>query len=104
MRKNRDQSLDKFQQSLYLMPLFGPIWALINLNFFSDYLDSERKKVGILSLRLGIAWLIAYSSLWLGSSVTSDVLSLRLLYFNGIMTTTYFFICLILLIRLWTKK
>lgn len=104
MAKNREQNLDKFQLSLYLMPIFGPIWALINLKLFSYNLNSQQKKTGKISVNLGLAWLISYSTLWLGGSLTSDILSLRLLYFNGIITTTYFLICLILITRLWSKK
>ncbi|BAQ63462.1 hypothetical protein [Geminocystis sp. NIES-3709] len=104
MSHHREQNLDKFQLSLYLMPLFGPIWALINLKFFPYNLNSEQKKTSRISLRLGLAWLITYSTLWAGGSLTSDLLSIRLLYFNGIITTTYFLICLILITRLWSKK
>ena len=104
MTHNREKNLDKFQLSLYLMPLFGPIWALINLKLFSYNLNSEQKKTARLSLNLGFAWLITYSTLWMGENFTSDLLSLRLLYFNGIITTTYFLICLILIIKLWSKK
>jgi hypothetical protein len=104
MAKNREQNLDKFQLSLYLMPIFGPIWALINLKLFSYNLNSQQKKTGKISVNLGLAWLISYSTLWLGGSLTSDILSLRLLYFNGIITTTYFLVCLILITRLWSKK
>lgn len=104
MAKNREQNLDKFQLSLYLMPIFGPIWALINLKLFSYNLNSEQKKIGKISVNLGLAWLISYSSLWLSGSLTSDILSLRLLYLNGTITTTYFLICLVLITRLWSKK
>lgn len=104
MAHNREQNLDKFQLSLYLMPVFGPVWALVNLKLFSSHLNSTQKKTGKISLNLGLAWLISYSTLWFGGSFTSDILSVRLLYFNGIITTTYFLICLILITRLWSKK
>jgi hypothetical protein len=104
MGENRQQNLDKFQLSLYLMPLFGPVWALIHLTYFPHNLDSQRKKTSRLSLKLGMAWLIAYSTLWVGGNITSDLLSIRLLYFNGIITTTYFLICLILISRLWSQN
>jgi len=104
MPQDRQQNLDKFQLSLYLMPLLGPIWSLINLRYFSQNLDQEQKKTSRVSLRLGMAWIIAYSTLSLGGNITSDFLSFRLLYFNGIITTTYFLICLILISRLWSKN
>lgn len=104
MGENREQNLDKFQLSLYLMPLFGPVWALIHLKYFPDNLDSQQKKTSRLSLRLGLSWLIAYSSLWIGGNVTPDILSFRLLYFNGIITTSYFLVCLILVSRVWSQN
>ncbi|MBL1209305.1 hypothetical protein [Geminocystis sp. GBBB08] len=104
MRENREQNLDKLQLSLYLMPLFGPIWALIRLKFFPHNLDSQQKKTSRLSLKLGMFWLITYSTLWVGGCVTSELLSIRLLYFNGIITTTYFLLCLILISRLWSQN
>lgn len=104
MNENREQNLDKFQLSLYLMPLFGPIWALIHLKYFPHHLDSLQKKTSRLSLRLGMGWLIAYSSLWVGGNITSEILSVKLLYFNGIITTTYFFVCLILISQLWSQN
>lgn len=104
MGENREQNLDKFRLSLYLMPLFGPVWALIHLKYFSHNLDLQQKKTSRLSLRLGLSWLIAYSTLWVGGNVTSDLLSIRLLYFNGIITTTYFLVCLILVSRLWSQN
>lgn len=104
MGENREQNLDKFQLSLYLMPIFGPVWALIHLKYFPHNLDQQQKKTSRLSLRLGMAWLITYSSLWVGGMMTSELLSIRLLYFNGIITTTYFFICLILISQLWSQN
>jgi len=86
------------------MPIFGAIWALINLKLFSYNLNPEQKKSCKNSLNLGLAWLISYSTLWLGSNFTSDLFSLRLLYFNGIITTSYFLISLVLIIRLWSKR
>lgn len=53
MKEDPQDKLDKFQLSLYLMPLFGPIWSLVNLNYKSNLEQKEKKnrsfifKVGI---------------------------------------------------------
>lgn len=100
MNNNREQNLDKLQLSLYLMPVFGPIYVLMSFG----NVDGSHVKTAMLSLRLGIAWIIAYSSLWLGSSVTPDIFSLRLLYLNGLLTTGYFLFSFFLIIRIWNQK
>lgn len=103
MKEDPFQKLDKFQLSLYFMPLFGSIWAFINLSYKSN-LDTEEKKTARFSLRWGLGWLIIYSVLWLGGNVTSDIWAFRLLYLNGVVTTTYFLACFFLISRVWNKK
>ncbi len=100
MKKNREDNLDKLQLSLYLMPVFGPIYVLLSFG----NVDGSHTKTAMLSLRLGLAWVVAYSTLWLGSSLTSDVFALRLLYLNGLFTTGYFLVCLFFIIRTWNKR
>ena len=51
----------------------------------------QTKKISRVSLRLGLGWLTIYSSLWLGSVLTNDLFSIRLMYLNGMFTTGYFF-------------
>ena len=103
MKDDRSQDIDKFQLSLYLMPFLGAILAGVKLGTKKPSLDSQEKKVSRLSLRLGLIWLIIYSALWVGGNVTSDILAIRFLYLNTIVTTTYFIVCFILLSRLWNK-
>lgn len=100
MKQNREQNLDKFQLSLYLMPVFGPIYVLLSFG----NVDGSHTKTAMLSLRLGIGWIIAYSTLWLGSNLTSDLFSLRLLYLNGLLTTGYFLVCLFFILRVWNRN
>ena len=102
MKDDRSQDSDKFQLSLYLMPFLGAILAGVKLGTKSS-LDSQEKKISRLSLRLGLIWLVIYSALWFGGNVTSDILAIRFLYLNTIVTTTYFIACFILLRRLWRK-
>ena len=103
MKENPQDKLDKFALSLYLMPLFGPIWALINLIYKSN-LEQKARKTARFSLRWGIIWLIVYLSLWVGGSITSDLWAVRLLYLNGVVTTSYFLFCFIFISLIWTKQ
>ena len=100
---DRQQNLDKFQLSLYFMPFIGAIWAWVKLASKS-HLEPEERKISRLSLKIGLGWLVAYSSLWLGGNLASDLWAVRLLYMNTILTTTYFITCFILVSRLWSKN
>ncbi|AFZ53986.1 hypothetical protein [Cyanobacterium aponinum] len=103
MKEDPQDKLDKFQLSLYLMPLFGPIWSLVNLNYKSN-LEQKEKKTARLSLKWGLIWLIVYGSLWMGGNITSDIWAVRLLYLNGVVTTIYFLMCFILISSVWTQR
>ncbi len=100
MKQNPEQNLDKFQLSLYLMPIAGPIYVLMSFGS----IEGSHVKTAMLSLRLGIGWIIAYSALSLGSNLTTDLFSLRLLYLNGLLTTGYFLACLFFILRIWNRK
>ncbi|MGY6529407.1 MAG: hypothetical protein ACXITR_05710 [Cyanobacterium sp.] len=99
----RQENLNKFWLSLYLMPIVGIFFALISV-FSKSENQFQTKKISRVSLRLGLSWLTIYSSLWLGSSFSNDLFSIRLMYLNGMFTTGYFLICLFFLIRLWGSK
>lgn len=103
MKENPQDKLDKFALSLYLMPLLGPIWALINLTYKPN-LEQKARKIARFSLRWGVIWLIVYLSLWVGGSITSDLWAVRLLYLNGVVTTSYFLFCFIFISLIWTKQ
>lgn len=101
-RSDREENLDKFQLSLYLLPVIGIIPALWSLS--SHQSNVRQKKVSHVSVTLVFLWLSAYSILWLGANTTSQLLALRLLYLNGILTTSYFLTCTILMVRIWQGK
>lgn len=101
---NPEENLNKFWLSLYLMPVIGFIFALVSVFSSSEYKTNQITKISRLSFNLGGGWLLIYSSLWLGSSLNSDLFSLRLMYLNGMLTTGYFLLCLFFLIRLWSSK
>ncbi len=105
MKDDRQDNLDKLQLSLYLMPFVGAIWAGIRLaNKSSNNLDSQEIKTSRLSVRVTLIWLIIYSSLSLGGNLSGDLWSLKLLYMNGILTTTYLITCFALITSVWSKN
>ncbi len=98
----QDNKLQKLQLMIYLIPILGLIpsgWTLLR-----SYKSNEELYLSRLSIRLTLIWVIAYSLLWLGSSQTSEFLSLRLLYLNGLATSGYIITCLILMFRVWQQK
>ena len=78
MNKNypsKQDNLDKFQLSLYMLPVVGILPSLWTLS--SQHGNLQQKKVSRLSINLMSIWLLMYISLWLGSNITSELLSLR---------------------------
>ncbi len=98
----QDDNIDKFQLSLYFLPVIGIIPSLFTLN--SKYARKEQKRVSSVSLTLFLIWFLSYGFLWLGAMASSEVTSLRLLYLNGLLTTGYFFTCIIFAFFLWRGK
>ncbi|NBD33026.1 MAG: hypothetical protein GVY17_08710 [Cyanobacteria bacterium] len=89
--------------SLYLLPIVGTLPALWTLSRHQE--NHQARNVSRLAILLALSWLIAYSLLGVGSSVTpSPIWSIRLLYLDGLITSGYFVTCLVLLIRLWRGK
>ncbi|ACK70415.1 conserved hypothetical protein [Gloeothece citriformis PCC 7424] len=97
-----EEKLNKLQLMIYLLPLVGWIPALWTL--YNHQGNSEQRSMSRLSIKLTGIWLLVYGTLWTGSAFTSEILTFRLLYLNGLLTTGYILTCLIFILRLWTKK
>lgn len=98
----KDEKLKQIQLFIYIIPVVGlipAIWTLLR-----DESDTSSQKVSRLSVKLAIAWLIAYALLWLGSTQTTDVVSFRLLYLNTLLTSGYFLSCFLIMFNIWRKK
>ena len=98
----QEQKLQKLQRMLCLLPIIGwipSLWALSRHQGSHQSLSVSRT-----SIKLTVAWALAYSLLWLSSLQASEVLTLRLLYFNGLLTSGYVVICLALMFRVWQRK
>jgi hypothetical protein len=98
----QEQKLHKLQLLIYLLPIVGWLPALWTL--YRKQGNREQQAVSRLSVTLTLVWLLVYSLLWMGSVQTSEFLTLRLLYLNGLLTSGYLLTCLGLMIRLWQGK
>ena len=104
--KNRDifaeKRLKRLELFIYLTPAIGLIPALWKL--YRKEGDREERSVYRLSVNLGLTWLVTYSLLWLGATETSAVVTFRLLYLNGLLSSGYFLVCIILMVRILQGK
>ena len=100
--ENRDiyeEKLNRLQLLIYLIPVVGSLAAFWTL-FHRDTSTKQQQSVSRLSLNLTFAWLLAYMLLWAGALQNSDILTIRLLYLNGLLTSGYFLVCFGLMVRL----
>lgn len=95
----KDQQL---QLGIYYLPLVGIIPSVWTLS--RQCSDRQHQKASRLSIRLTLIWLSCYVLLFIGSNQASELLNLRLLYTNALVTTGYFLICLALILRLRINK
>ncbi len=98
----KEQKLKKLQLMLYLLPVVGWLPSLWTLSRHDE--NRSQRSLARTSLTLTLGWAIAYSLLWLGSLQTSELLALRLLYLNGLLTSGYILTCLVLMVRVWRGK
>ncbi|HIK38664.1 MAG: hypothetical protein NZ901_05485 [Geminocystis sp.] len=101
---DRQDNWQKFRLSLYLMPIFGPVFSFLNLQSHPT-IGIREKKIARLSLFWGLFWLVSYTLLSLGGATAeNDVWAFRILYLNGVITTTYFLVCFLLIYLLWKRN
>ena len=113
MNNNKLNSAKKNRQlelGIYYLPIVGIIpslWTLSRQNSDRDsasFADRQHQKASRLSIKLTLIWLCAYGLLSIGSSQGSELITLRLLYTNALVTTGYFLVCLGLILRLRKKS
>ncbi len=98
----QQQKLEKLQKIRNLIPVVGfvpALWTVYRCQGSRQVLSVSR-----FSIRLTLVWAIAYSLLWLSSLQTSETLTLRLLYLNGLLTSGYILLCLGFMFRVWQRK
>ena len=92
-----EKRLKQLQLLMYLLPAIGLVPALWKL--YRKQGNRQEKSVYRLSVNLGLIWILSYALLWLGGTQASEVVTFRLLYLNGLLTSGYFLVCIILMIR-----
>lgn len=99
--------LNHLQLFFYLIPVLGffpSLWTLYQRDKSANSsFKAEQLKVSRLSVTLASSWLIGYLLLGMGAE-TSEYLSLRLLILNTFLTSGYFLVSMILMIRLYQRK
>jgi hypothetical protein len=98
----QERKLEKMQLIVYLIPIVGSIPSLWTL--YRHQGNREQQAVSRFSVSLTVVWILAYILLWFGSLQESEMLTLRLLYLNGLLTSGYILVCLGFMIRIWQKK
>ncbi|AFY96130.1 hypothetical protein [Chamaesiphon minutus] len=96
-------ALDRLETFLYLIPVIGilpSMWAI-----YRRQRDNRQLAVCRLSILLAFIWLSTYMSLNIGADVSgSSAIGFRLLFLNGLATSSYFMTSLWLMMLLWQKK
>ena len=99
--------LNHLQLFFYLIPVLGffpSLWTFYQGNKSENSsFKAEQLKVSRLSVTLASSWLIGYLLLGMGAE-TSEYLSLRLLILNTFLTSGYFLVSMMLMIRLYQRK
>ena len=100
-------ALNHLQLFFYLIPVLGffpSLWTLYQRDKSANSsFKAEQLKVSRLSVTLASSWLIGYLLLGMGAE-TSEYLSLRLLILNTFLTSGYFLVSMMLMIRLYQRK
>ena len=92
----------QLELGIYYLPIVGIIPSLWTLSRKNSH--RQHQKASRLSIKLTLIWLCAYGLLSIGSSQGSELVALRLLYTNALVTTGYFLVCLGLILRLRKKS
>jgi hypothetical protein len=103
-RSTRDlDALDRLETFLYLIPVIGllpSMWAI-----YRRQRDKRQLAVCRLSILLAFIWLSTYLSLNVSADLSgASAIGFRLLFLNGLMTSSYFVTSLWLMMLLWQKK
>lgn len=99
--------LDRLQLFFYLIPVVGffpSLWTLYqNDKSTKSSPRAEQLKVSRLSVTLAGSWLIGYLLLGMGAE-SSEFLFLRLSILNTFLTSGYFLVSILLMVRLYKRK
>ena len=97
-----EKDLERLFLFIYLIPVAGffpSLWTL-----YRQQGSREQEKVARLALTLALGWVVSYILLAFGAQQTTDLLTLRLSLVNSLLTSGYFLVCIMLMVRLWQRK
>jgi hypothetical protein len=95
----REFDLQRLQLFLCLVPVFGffpAVWTL-----YCRQGSPEQQRVSRLAVTLALLWLTAYGSLATATGLSSELLTIRMLYIEALLTSGYFLLCVGLMVKLW---
>jgi hypothetical protein len=100
-------NLKHLQLFFYLIPVIGffpALWTLYQRDkSVSSSPSAEQLQVSRLSITLAGSWLIGYLLLGMGAE-NAEFLSLRFLVLNTFLTSGYFLVSILLMVRLYQRK
>jgi hypothetical protein len=97
----KEENLKRLQMFIYLVPIVGFFPALWTM--YRGKGDRELRNVSRLTVTLAGGWLLGYVLLGVGAQ-TLDGLSLQLLILASLLTSGYFVVNIVLMVRLWQHK
>ena len=88
-----NEDINRLQMFFYLVPVVGVFPSLWTL--YRRQGNREQQSVSRLSVTLALAWVSAYVLLGTGAQISeiSQELTLRLLFMNSMLTSSYFLVC-----------
>ena len=97
-----ERDLERLFLFIYLIPVVGffpSLWTL-----YLQQGSREQQKLSRLAVTLALGWLVSYFLLAFGAQQTTNLLTLRLSLINALLTSGYFLVCIMLMVRLWQQK
>jgi hypothetical protein len=96
-----NQDIKHLYLFFYLVPVLGFFPALWTL--YRREGNREQQAISRLAVTLALSWLCVYLLLGTGAQV-SEILTLRLLLMNSLLTSGYFLVNFWLMVLLWQRK
>lgn len=96
------KKLNKIQLYIYLTPgigFFASLWTL-----YLHQGNKQQQQTSRLVVTFTLMWLCTYILIGFGATQTSELLTLRLLFMNSLLTSGYFLLCIGLMIQVWRGK